>query len=56
MSALEQNIEKLSGYLARFKQTGIRNRIGGEDRDGGQRQRRHGGGGEQRPRQSDHPT
>ncbi|MCB1357975.1 MAG: 5-carboxymethyl-2-hydroxymuconate semialdehyde dehydrogenase [Maritimibacter sp.] len=34
MSALEQNIEKLSGYLARFKQTGIRNRIGGEDRDG----------------------
>ncbi|MGH1416428.1 MAG: 5-carboxymethyl-2-hydroxymuconate semialdehyde dehydrogenase [Pelagimonas sp.] len=34
MSALEQNIEKLSGFLARFKETGIRNRIGGEDRDG----------------------
>lgn len=34
MSALNDNIEKLSGYLARFKQTGIKNRINGEDRDG----------------------
>ncbi|WP_282158982.1 5-carboxymethyl-2-hydroxymuconate semialdehyde dehydrogenase [Shimia thalassica] len=35
MSALEQNIEKLSGYLKRFKETGILNRIAGEDRAGG---------------------
>lgn len=34
MSALEQNIEKLDGYLARFKHTGIMNRIAGEDRPG----------------------
>lgn len=31
MSALEQNIDKLQGYLARFKKTGIMNRIAGED-------------------------
>jgi 5-carboxymethyl-2-hydroxymuconic-semialdehyde dehydrogenase len=36
MSALEQNIGKLDGYLARFKQTGIMNRIAGEDRPGAQ--------------------
>ncbi len=34
MSALEQNIEKLQGYLARFKETGIRNRVAGQDRGG----------------------
>ncbi|NOD93742.1 5-carboxymethyl-2-hydroxymuconate semialdehyde dehydrogenase [Ruegeria sp. HKCCD4884] len=34
MSALETNIEKLTGFLARFRETGIRNRIAGEDRDG----------------------
>lgn len=34
MSALDKNIEKLSGYLDRFKQTGIMNRIGGEDHPG----------------------
>lgn len=34
MSALEANIAKLSGYLARFGETGIKNRIAGEDRDG----------------------
>jgi len=31
LNALEQNIEKLSGHLARFKTTGILNRIAGED-------------------------
>lgn len=31
MSALEQNIDKLQGYLVRFKKTGIMNRIAGED-------------------------
>ncbi len=31
MTALAQNIEKLSGYLARFKETGIMNRIAGKD-------------------------
>ncbi|WP_170432195.1 5-carboxymethyl-2-hydroxymuconate semialdehyde dehydrogenase [Ruegeria arenilitoris] len=31
MSALDTNIEKLAGFLARFKETGIRNRIAGED-------------------------
>ncbi|WP_170560715.1 5-carboxymethyl-2-hydroxymuconate semialdehyde dehydrogenase [Ruegeria atlantica] len=35
MSALDTNIEKLAGFLARFKKTGIKNRIAGEDRDGG---------------------
>jgi len=34
MTALAQNIVKLSGYLARFKDTGISNRIAGEDRAG----------------------
>ncbi len=34
MTALEQNIEKLTGFLARFRDTGIRNRIAGEDRTG----------------------
>ena len=32
MTTLEQNLEKLSGYLARFREQGIPNRIGGEDR------------------------
>ncbi|ANP36667.1 betaine-aldehyde dehydrogenase [Phaeobacter gallaeciensis] len=31
MSDLASNIEKLSGYLARFKDTGIQNRIDGQD-------------------------
>ncbi len=31
MSVLNANIEKLAGYLARFKETGILNRINGED-------------------------
>lgn len=34
MSALEHNIEKLQGFLGRFKETGIRNRIGGVDKPG----------------------
>ncbi len=34
MSALDTNIEKLAGFLARFKEAGIKNRIAGEDRDG----------------------
>ncbi|WP_171233308.1 5-carboxymethyl-2-hydroxymuconate semialdehyde dehydrogenase [Ruegeria sp. HKCCA4812] len=34
MSALDTNIEKLNGFLGRFRETGIRNRIAGEDRDG----------------------
>lgn len=34
MSALDTNIKKLTVHLARFKETGIRNRIAGEDRDG----------------------
>ncbi|WP_299951019.1 5-carboxymethyl-2-hydroxymuconate semialdehyde dehydrogenase [uncultured Ruegeria sp.] len=34
MSALDTNIEKLTGYLARFQDTGIKNRINGKDRDG----------------------
>ncbi|WP_299669339.1 5-carboxymethyl-2-hydroxymuconate semialdehyde dehydrogenase [uncultured Ruegeria sp.] len=34
MSALDTNIEKLIGYLARFKDTGIKNRINGTDRGG----------------------
>jgi 5-carboxymethyl-2-hydroxymuconic-semialdehyde dehydrogenase len=34
MSALDQNLEKLSGLLARFKETGILNRINGEDKPG----------------------
>ncbi|WP_209507541.1 MULTISPECIES: 5-carboxymethyl-2-hydroxymuconate semialdehyde dehydrogenase [unclassified Ruegeria] len=34
MSALGTNIEKLAGFLVRFKETGIKNRIAGEDRDG----------------------
>jgi len=32
LTTLEQNLEKLSGYLARFRERGILNRIGGEDR------------------------
>ena len=35
MSVLEQNIEKLNGYLARFKTSGIMNRVAGEDCAGG---------------------
>ncbi|SMY09333.1 5-carboxymethyl-2-hydroxymuconate semialdehyde dehydrogenase [Flavimaricola marinus] len=31
MTVLDQNIEKLAGFLARFKETGIHNRIAGED-------------------------
>ncbi|MEW2915794.1 5-carboxymethyl-2-hydroxymuconate semialdehyde dehydrogenase [Ruegeria sp. ANG10] len=31
MSALDKNIEKLADFLARFKETGIKNRIAGED-------------------------
>ncbi len=34
MTALTDNIDKLSGFLARFQDTGIQNRIGGEDRPG----------------------
>ncbi|SLN72687.1 2-aminomuconic 6-semialdehyde dehydrogenase [Falsiruegeria litorea R37] len=34
MSALDTNIEKLAGHLARFKASGIKNRVAGEDRDG----------------------
>ncbi|WP_171205864.1 5-carboxymethyl-2-hydroxymuconate semialdehyde dehydrogenase [Ruegeria sp. HKCCA0235A] len=34
MSALGTNIEKLNGFLDRFREMGIRNRIAGEDRDG----------------------
>ncbi len=34
MSDLARNIEKLDGYLARFRETGILNRIGGRDRPG----------------------
>ncbi|WP_299897498.1 5-carboxymethyl-2-hydroxymuconate semialdehyde dehydrogenase [uncultured Ruegeria sp.] len=34
MSALDTNIEKLNGFLDRFRETGIRNRIAGEDWDG----------------------
>ncbi len=35
MSALEQNIEKLGGYLNQFSQSGILNRIAGKDLPGG---------------------
>ena len=34
MTALTDNLEKLDGYLARFRGTGIKNRIGGKDSDG----------------------
>ncbi len=34
MSILEQNVAKLTGYLARFKTSGILNRIDGVDRQG----------------------
>ncbi|MEP2531318.1 5-carboxymethyl-2-hydroxymuconate semialdehyde dehydrogenase [Shimia sp.] len=34
MTALEQNIAKLTGFLGRFQDTGIRNRIAGKDRPG----------------------
>ena len=34
MSALSDNISKLEGYLARFKETGIMNRIAGRDEPG----------------------
>lgn len=34
MSELSNNLEKLDGYLARFRETGIKNRIAGEDRGG----------------------
>lgn len=34
MSALDQNIAKLSNHLVRFRQSGILNRIGGQDRAG----------------------
>jgi len=34
MSTLEQNLEKLQGFLSRFQSEGIPNRIAGEDRDG----------------------
>ena len=35
MSALEQNIEKLNGHLARFQRSGILHRIAGADHAGG---------------------
>ena len=35
MSALEQNIEKLNGHLARFQRSGILHRIAGTDHAGG---------------------
>jgi len=35
MSDLKTNLDKLDGYLARFKKTGILNRIGGKDVAGG---------------------
>ncbi|THD72079.1 5-carboxymethyl-2-hydroxymuconate semialdehyde dehydrogenase [Thalassobius vesicularis] len=31
MSDLQNNLDKLGGYLARFKETGVLNRIGGQD-------------------------
>ena len=31
MTALNNNIAKLDGYLARFRETGILNRIAGQD-------------------------
>jgi len=34
MTALNDNITKLSGFLARFQETGIQNRIAGEDHPG----------------------
>lgn len=34
MSTLDKNLEKLDGYLARFKETGILNRINGVDQSG----------------------
>ncbi|MDT0683061.1 5-carboxymethyl-2-hydroxymuconate semialdehyde dehydrogenase [Roseicyclus sp. F158] len=34
MTALDDNIAKLEGHLGRFRETGIRNRIGGEDSGG----------------------
>ncbi|WP_299350991.1 5-carboxymethyl-2-hydroxymuconate semialdehyde dehydrogenase [uncultured Shimia sp.] len=34
MSDLASNVEKLNGYLSRFRTTGIMHRIGGEDRAG----------------------
>ena len=34
MSVLEDNISKLDGYLARFLDTGIQNRIAGQDAAG----------------------
>ncbi|SDW98678.1 5-carboxymethyl-2-hydroxymuconic-semialdehyde dehydrogenase [Ruegeria halocynthiae] len=34
MSDLNKNVEKLASFLARFRETGIKNRIAGEDRDG----------------------
>ena len=34
MSTLDQNLEKLNGYLTRFKSSGIMNRINGEDGPG----------------------
>ena len=35
MTALDDNLAKLDGYLARFRETGVPNRIAGEDRPGG---------------------
>ena len=35
MSALEQNIEKINGHLARFQRSGILHRIAGADHAGG---------------------
>ncbi len=35
MTAFEDNLKKLDGYLARFREHGIRNRIAGQDTDGG---------------------
>ncbi|SFM57279.1 5-carboxymethyl-2-hydroxymuconate semialdehyde dehydrogenase [Shimia aestuarii] len=35
MAVLEQNVDKLQGYLARFREGGIANRIAGADRAGG---------------------
>ena len=36
MSVLDDNIKQLEGYLARFKDTGILNRIAGQDVVGSQ--------------------
>lgn len=34
MTKLDENIAKLNGFLTRFRETGLKNRIAGEDREG----------------------